>query len=147
MKALKHEAPKIEVLSSIKVFFPPFNNCAKEGLPRMDPEKAKAAHKAVKELSQNGAELHDTVRGTTREIGATKKLWREGNKSRLIKLGVACIVFPDPSPIGEIIGAGLITAGMVQKGIQKRSVYLEDVTKTFKTTLRDIQATKENLRV
>ena len=113
----------------------------------MDPEKAKAAHKAVKELSQNGAELHDTVRGTTREIGATKKLWREGNKSRLIKLGVACIVFPDPSPIGEIIGAGLITAGMVQKGIQKRSVYLEDVTKTFKTTLRDIQATKENLRV
>lgn len=113
----------------------------------MDREKIGATAKAVNELTESGIELHKAIRGTTREVAASKKLWREGNKSRLIKIGIACIVFPDPSPVGEIIGAGLITAGMVQKGIQKRSLYLEDITKTFANTLRDIQSTKNSLRL
>jgi hypothetical protein len=56
-------------------------------------------------------------------------------------------LFPDPSPVGEIIGAGFITAGLVQKGIQKQSIYLEDIKKTFGRTLKEIQSTKESLRL
>ena len=130
-----------------KVFLFPQHYVAKEEKQVMDPQKTEAASKVLKELSQSGVDLHGAIRGTTKEIATTKKLWREGNKSKLIKIGVACIMFPDPSPVGEIIGAGLITAGMVQKGIQKRAIYLEDITKTFKNTLREIQATKENVRL
>jgi hypothetical protein len=113
----------------------------------MQTEKIRNATKALNELSESCKDLHSAVRGTTREVAATKKLWREGNKSKLIKIGVACIMFPDPSPVGEIIGAGFIAAGLVQKGIQKQSIYLGDIKKTFETTLRDIHSTKQSLRV
>jgi len=113
----------------------------------MEIDKAKNAIKAVHELGKSREDLHAAMRGTTRDVAATKKLWREGNKSKLIKIGVACILFPDPSPVGEIIGAGFITAGLVQKGIQKQSIYLEDIKKTFGRTLKEIQSTKESLRL
>jgi len=54
-------------------------------------------------------------------------------KSRnLNEIGVAFIIFPDPSPIGEIIGSGFIAAGLVQKGIQKQTIYLGGIKKTSK---------------
>ena len=113
----------------------------------METEKAKNVVKAANELSETGKDLHVAVRGTTRDVAATKKLWREGDKSRLIKIGVACIVFPDPSPVSDIIGAGFITAGLVQKGIKKQTLYLEDIKKTFERTLRDVQSTRESMRL
>ena len=57
------------------------------------------------------------------------------------------VMFPDPSPVGEIIGAGFIAAGMVQKGVQKQSTYLGDIKKTFESTLREVCSTKHNLRL
>jgi hypothetical protein len=113
----------------------------------MDHEKTKCAIKAVNELCESGEDLRLAITGTTMQVASSKKLWREGNKSKLIKLGVACIVFPDPSPVGEIIGAGLIAAGMVQKGIQKQYLYLGDIKKTFESTLREVHSSKQNLRV
>jgi hypothetical protein len=55
-------------------------------------------------------------------------------------------MFPDPSPVGEIIGAGLIAAGLVQKGIQKRTLYIGDLKKTFESTLRELNSTQNSLR-
>jgi hypothetical protein len=112
----------------------------------METEKIRNANKALNELTESGKDLHSALKGTARQAAATKKLWREGNKSKLIKLGVACIMFPDPSPVGEIIGAGLIAAGLVQKGIQKRTLYIDDLKKTFESTLRELNSTQSNLR-
>jgi len=113
----------------------------------MKSEEAKQATKALTELAESYKDLYGGMKGTSREAAATKKLWREGNKSKLIKIGVACIMFPDPSPVGEIIGAGFIAAGMVQKGVQKQSTYLGDIKKTFESTLREVHSTKQSLRI
>lgn len=113
----------------------------------MEDKKAKHAAKALNELSESGTDLFFAVRSTTREVSTAKKLWIEGNKSKLIKLGVACIVLPDPSPVGEIVGAGLITAGLVQKGIRKQYLYLGDIKKTYEKTLREVQLAKQDMRL
>jgi hypothetical protein len=113
----------------------------------MKREAAIQTTKALTELTESYKDLYNGVKGTSREVAATKKLWREGNKSKLIKIGVACIMFPDPSPVGEIIGAGFIAAGLVQKGIQNQSIYLGDIRKTFESTLRDVHSTKQNIRI
>ena len=112
----------------------------------METEKIRNATKILNELAESGKDLHSSVKGSTRQITATKKLWREGNKSKLIKIGVACVMFPDPSPVTEIIGAGFIAAGLVQNGIQKRSLYIGDLKKTFENTLRELNSTQSNLR-
>jgi hypothetical protein len=56
-------------------------------------------------------------------------------------------MFPDPSPIGEIIGAGFIAAGLVQKGIQKQTIYLGDIKKTFESTLREVHPSRQRMRL
>src|SRR5665647_1252710 len=112
----------------------------------MDREVAIQTTKALTELTESYKDLYHGVKGASREVAATKKLWREGNKSKLIKIGVACIMFPDPSPVGEIIGAGFIAAGLVQKGIQNRTLYIGDLKKTFESTLRELNSTQSNLR-
>jgi hypothetical protein len=113
----------------------------------MKTEHVKTATKALNELSESYVDLIGAVKGTAKTAEATKKLWREGNKSRLIKIGVSLIVFPEPTPISETIGACFVAAGAVQKGIKSRAIYLEDITKTFKSTLKDVLETSQHLRV
>ena len=108
-------------------------------------EKTKTASKAIHELADSYTELSKALKSTTTENAKTKKLWREGNKSNLIKIGVACIMFPDPSPIGEIIGAGFLVAGAVQKGIQKRTLYVNDIKKNLECTFRQLRTEQYNL--
>ena len=114
---------------------------------RMKPEQIKNATKAMNELSESYIDLFDAVKGTANVARSTKKLWREGNKSRLIKIGMSLIVFPEPTPISETIGACFIAAGAVQKGIKSRAIYFEDITKTFKNTLKDVLETSQYTRV
>jgi hypothetical protein len=113
----------------------------------MRPEQVRNATKAMNELSESYIDLFDAVKSTARAAGSTKKLWREGNKSRLIKIGMSLIVFPEPTPISETIGACFVAAGAVQKGIQSRAIYLEDITKTFKKTLKNVLQTSQYMRV
>jgi hypothetical protein len=113
----------------------------------MNPEQVKATTEALKELSESYVDVIGAVKSTANAAADTKKLWREGNKSRLIKIGLSLIVFPEPTPISETIGACFIAAGAVQKGIKSRAIYLEDITKTFKSTLHDVLETSHYSRV
>ena len=113
----------------------------------MKPEQVKNTTRALKELTESYVDLFDAVKGTANSARATKKLWRQGNKSRLIKIGVSLIFFPEPTPISETIGACFIAAGAVQKGIQSRYIYIEDIAKTFKSTLKDVLETSQSLQV
>jgi hypothetical protein len=123
------------------------NHYIKRKVYSLNPEQAKNATKALNELSESYIDLIGAVKSTADAAGATKKLWREGNKSRLIKIGLSLIVFPEPTPISETIGACFIAAGAVQKGIKSRAIYLEDITKTFRNTMKDVLETSQHLQV
>jgi len=110
-------------------------------------EKAKQTAKTLHELTECYADTHRAIKSTAKDTAKTKKLWREGNKSSLIKIGVACIVFPDPSPVGEIIGAGFIVAGAVQKAVQDRAAYVGDIKKSVESALRELSRTRSELRI
>ncbi len=111
----------------------------------MKTEDVKNVTKAVNELSESYADAFTALNGTVCSVAATEKLWRSGNKSKLIKIGIALIVFPDPSPVTECVGACFVAAGAIQKGIRSRALFLEDVTKTFRATVKDVLAVKDSL--
>ena len=110
-------------------------------------ENAKVAVKALTELAEIKKSAAGSMRETRMQGAATKKLWREGNKSRLIQIGMALIVLPEPTPITPTIGACFIAAGAVQKGIQSRSIFMEDITKTLQSTLKEVVNTKYDLQI
>ena len=113
----------------------------------MEPELVKATTKALNELSESYIDVIGAVKSTANAAADTKKLWREGDKSRLIKIGLSLIVFPEPTPISETIGACFVAAGAVQQGIKSRAIYMEDITKTFRNTMKDVLATSQSIRV
>jgi len=111
----------------------------------MKNDDAKSVVNVVNELSESYLDFIHTMKGTIREVSVTKHLWRDQNKSKLVKLGLALIVFPEPTPISETIGACLVAAGTVQQEIRRRSLYVEDVYKTFKDTLKEIWTAKHTV--
>jgi len=107
-------------------------------------ERLKATRKALTEMNESYFDLLKATKETTWNIHETQQLWRAGYKSRLIKIGVALVLFPEPTPISEIVGAGFIAAGAVQKAIRSRALFMEDVKKTFQSTLREISDVKQS---
>ena len=110
----------------------------------MDAENIKANTKvavdSVVGLSKTQKDASVALTTTKQEAISKQKLWKEGNKSKLIQIGVALIAFPEPTPVSEIVGAGFVAAGAIQKGIRNRSIYMEDIPKTLKNTLKEINS-------
>ena len=109
----------------------------------MKTEEAKRVATAANELSESYADLLQAISGTTREARATKKLWRTENKSTLIKVGLTLIALPEP--VSSMVGSLLVTAGTVQSGIRRRTLYVDDLFKTFHNTFREIRETKQHV--
>jgi hypothetical protein len=113
----------------------------------MTVEEAKVAIKAAVEVNEQRKEVRTALSGNGCAASDTKKLFRAGNESKLIKLGVALIVFPEPTPISEIVGAGFLAAGTVQKGIKSRAGFAEDIGKDFKKAIKELSAMKDQIRI
>jgi len=107
-------------------------------------ESLKVTRKALTEMSESYADLLKTTKETSLNVHATQQLWKEGQKSRLIKIGVALVVLPEPTPISPTVGACLIAAGAAQKAIRTRALFMEDLKKTFQNTMREISDFKQN---
>jgi len=111
----------------------------------MKTNDMKATVNALNELNESYVDLIQAMKGTIKEVKTTRRLWQDGKKSRLIKLGLALIVFPEPTPISETIGTFLVAAGAVQAGIRRRTIYVENVYKSFKDTLKEMRNIKDSL--
>ena len=112
---------------------------------QMKTSDMKAKVDALKELNESYVDLIQAMKGTINEVKTTRQLWHDGKKSTLIKLGWALILFPEPTPISETIGSFLVAAGAVQAGIRRRTIYAENVYKSFKDTLKEIHTIKDSL--
>lgn len=108
-------------------------------------KEAKVAIKAMTEASEEKIQLIGTLEGNSHVASNTRKLFREGNKSRLIELGVALIAIPEPTPVSPIVGSSLVAAGAVQKGIKSRAAFAEDIGKDLKKALKDLSRTTDLL--
>jgi len=113
----------------------------------MKTDKAETMVNTAKEMSESYVDLLQSVKGMMEEVKSTRRLWRNGNESKLMKIGLTFIVFPEPTPISEIIGTCLVAAGTVQKAIRNRTIYVEDVHKAFQDIFTDLRTTKHNLRL
>ncbi len=109
----------------------------------MKKEEMKTVADSLNELSESYAELAQSIKGTAEELKATKKLWRNGKQSWLIKVGLALIAFPDPT-ISDIVGTAFVAAGVVQEGIKRRTLHVDDVYKTFQTTFKELRSTTDS---
>lgn len=110
----------------------------------MKAEEFKALTASIKEMSKDHFNMVGTLAPAANSAGAIKKLWRSGNKSFLIKAGLALVVFPEPV-VSDMLGTVLLAAGAVQEGIKRQSIYLDDLPKAFRSAMKDLKSTKESI--
>jgi len=111
----------------------------------MKKDAAKTAVQALKELSESYVEVERAIKASNMQVNQLRKLSRNGHKSRLIKIGLALIVFPEPTPISETVGACFVAAGSIQQGIKNQSIYIDDIPKTLQQTLSEVRSFKESI--
>jgi len=100
--------------------------------------------KISNEMSESYTDFLRILKEAGGEVRTTKKLWKNGNKPWLIKLGLALIVFPEPV-ISDVLGSLLIAAGTIQEGLCRRAMHLEDIPETFQRIIRDLREVNEKV--
>lgn len=104
----------------------------------MEKEELKRMSVVLQELGLSYSETLEVIHEMSKDVNNAQKLWRGEKKSKLIKLAITLITFPEPTPISETIGAAVLAAGLVQNRIKKSTLHVEDVYKTFQDMNKDI---------
>ncbi len=111
----------------------------------MKPDELKSTVEALRELGLSYKESVDVIQGVSDEIRSVRRLWKKESKSKLIKLGLSLIVFPEPTPISETLGAVVLTAGLIQNKVRLSNLHIDDVYSTLQGVMRDLQTIKHGL--
>ena len=104
----------------------------------VEPKELKRMAAVLQELGLSYTETLEVVKEMAKNVNNAKKLWREGHKSKLIKLAISLITFPEPTPISETMGAAVLVAGLIQNRVKNSTLHVEDVYKTFQEVNNDI---------
>lgn len=114
----------------------------------MKPKELKDFADALRETAFTRAETarvtNSSLLELTRELRSTRKLWRGGNNSTLIKVGLALIALPDPG-VSDIVGSALIAAGLIHRKMKNSALHVEDVYKTFPLVFKELGSLKQSL--
>ena len=111
----------------------------------MEPRKLKTTATALQELGLSYQETLEVMKGFTKDLRSTKSLWRDGDKSRLVKIGLTLIACPEPTPISETIGVFVLSLGVIQNKMKKSALHVDDIYKTFQDVNRSLLRTIQEL--
>lgn len=111
----------------------------------MEPKEIKNMAAMLQRLGLSYSETIEVMKGVSKDLRHTKRLWREGDKSKLIKLALALITFPEPTPISESIGAVVLAFGLIQNKMQKSNLYIEDVYRTFRDMNKNLRIIRQEM--
>jgi len=111
----------------------------------LNKEEAQNVLELLKQHKNTGDQTANTMTSAMHafpdELRSTQKLWKQGNKSFLIKAGLALIAFPDPT-ISDVIGSAMVAAGLIQLKMRNSSLHVDDVYKTFPKVVRELGTIK-----
>ena len=109
----------------------------------VEKEELKRMGIVLQELGLSYSETLEVLHEMSKDANRAQKLWRGEKKSKLIKLALTLITFPEPTPISETVGAAVLVAGLIQNRIKNSTLHVEDVYKTFQDVNNDILKIRE----
>lgn len=109
----------------------------------LEKEEIKRMGIVLRELGLSYSETLEVLHEMSKDANRAQKLWRGEKKSKLIKLALTLITFPEPTPISETVGAAVLVAGLIQNRIKNSTLHVEDVYKTFQDVNNDILKIRE----
>ena len=91
----------------------------------MEKKELKRMAVVLQELGLSYSDTIEVLHEMSKDVNKAQKLWRGEKKSKLIKLAITLITFPEPTPISETVGAAVLVAGLVQNRIKKSTLHVD----------------------
>ena len=98
----------------------------------------------LQELGLSYEETLKVMKGVAKDSRYLERLWKKGDETRLIKIGLAFIAFPEPA-VSDVIGTLLVSAGIIQAKIKRSTLHIEDLYKTFQDVNRNLLKIRQEL--
>jgi hypothetical protein len=98
---------------------------------------------AMRELGAYYQEALGEMNVTAEDLALVKRLWKTGGESKLIKMGLALITFPEPTPLSETIGALVLSLGLIQKKRSQSILHIDDVYTAFQDVFEGLNVGTE----
>jgi hypothetical protein len=111
----------------------------------VEPRELKTTATVLQELGLSYQETLEVMKGITKDLRSTKSLWMDGDKSRLVKVGLTIIAFPEPTPISETLGAFVLSLGIIQNKMKKSALHIEDIYNTFQDVNKSLLRIRQEL--
>lgn len=109
----------------------------------MNLKELKNAALTLRELGLSYQETLDAMNAVAKDLGPVKHMWKRNDQSRLIKLGLALITFPEPTPISETLGAVVLSMGVVHKKMKQSVLHVDDVYGAFQEVVKGLHTIKK----
>ena len=107
-------------------------------------EEIKTLTVALRELGLNHEDVAKVISSAVKESRSVENLSKKKDTSLLIKVGLLLIAFPDPT-ISDLLGALLVSAGLLQNKIKRSTLHIEDVPDTFQGVIKNLQIVRREL--
>lgn len=109
------------------------------------PEELKNLAVVLRELGLSYEETLNIMRGIATDSPCIKRLWKDSEKAKLVKLGLTLIAFPEPTPVSETLGVFVLSLGMIQTKMERSALHIEDIYGTFQGVIGSLQTIKREL--
>ncbi|OGD60313.1 hypothetical protein A3K78_06630 [Candidatus Bathyarchaeota archaeon RBG_13_52_12] len=103
---------------------------------------------AAKELGETFTETATMINGMNGAVKEVNQLYDHGQGgagNSMISLGIALVVFPEPFMVSDVIGGGIIAAGLLYNKIVSPPLYIDNVFETIEAQVQTIHLTGEDL--
>ena len=104
--------------------------------------------KAAKELGETFTETATIINGMNGAVKEVNQLYDHGyggaGKS-MISLGIALVMFPEPTMVSDVIGGGVIAAGLFYNQLVPPPIYIDNIFDTIQEQVKVIHSTGEDL--
>lgn len=109
------------------------------------PEELKNVATMLRELGLSYEETLDVMRGVAKDSHLARRLWKDGDKAKLVKAGLALIAFPEPTPISETLGACVLSLGLIESKMKRSALHVDDIYNIFHSVIGNLQTIKVEL--
>ncbi len=111
----------------------------------MEPRELKTIATVLQELGLSYEETLEVMKGLAKDLRSTKNLWKDGDKSRVVKIGLALIACPEPTPISETLGVFVLSLGVIQNKMKQSTLQVEDIYNIFQDMNRNLLRVRQEL--
>ncbi len=104
--------------------------------------------KAAKELGGSFAESASLLSGFNSALQEVNGLYDHGYGgagNSLISFGIALVMFPEPFMVSDVIGGGIIAAGLLYNHFVPPPIFIDNVFETIAEQVKAIHSTGEEL--